>query len=79
MFLLLRLPNPNIALLVPAFRRRRRETVVRNMISSFVCKQTTGFVSFYGSKTPYFFSKIRVLLKLCDTLSSSRSSADFAK
>lgn len=49
MFLLV-LPNPNTALLAPAFRRRRRETVVRNMILFLCVLQQTAEVSFYFTK-----------------------------
>jgi len=60
MFLLM-LPNPNTAFVAPAFRRRRRETVVRNIFLFFrVGKPTTGFVLFYEQKIAIFFSKIRL-------------------
>ena len=68
---LLALPNPNpnppplMNALAPAFRRRRRETVVRNMIL-FLCvaNKLRTEVSFYFNG----FSKIRARLKIDSTL-----------
>ena len=72
---LLALPNPNpnppplMNALAPAFRRRRRETVVRNMIL-FLCvaNKLRTEVSFYFNG----FSKIRARLKIDSTLFFSK-------